>query len=78
MSFDSETMYYVVVPRNGLYTRNVEEMILVKSDPRNGYRNIVKRVTDAIRNNDENFNIFKKEHTIQLNKELTEDIIPFV
>lgn len=75
---DSETFSYFVIPLNGIYTETVEDMILVKSDPRNGYRNIVKRTIDAIMNNDDNFKIFKKEKYIQLTKELTEDLIPHI
>lgn len=74
----TESFAYFVVPLNGVYTTDVNEMILVKSDPRNGYRNIVHRTTNAIRNNDPSFDIFKKEQQIQLNKELTEDLIPYV
>ncbi len=74
----SESFAYFVVPLNGLYTRSVEEMVLVKSDPRNGYRNIIHRTMNAIRNGDSSFDIFKKEKDIQLTKELTEDLIPYV
>ena len=75
---ESESFAYFVVPLNGMYTGKVEEMIVVKSDPRNGYRNIVKRTMNAIANGDSSFDIFKKEQQIQLNKELTEDLIPYV
>lgn len=77
-NYYTETFAYFVVPLNGLYTTDVNEMILVKSDPRNGYRNIVHRTMAAIQNCDSSFDIFKKEKDIQLTKELTEDLIPFV
>ena len=76
--YESESFAYFVVPLNGMYTGKVEETILVKSDPRNGYRDIVNRTMNAIRNGDSSFDIFKKEKNIQLTKELTEDLIPYV
>lgn len=70
---------YFVVSKDGTsYTNDVTNMVLVKSDPRNGFLNITERAYRNLRSNHPDFNFMKKDSNAQLNKQLTEDIIPYV
>lgn len=76
---NEKTFAYFVVPKDGdTTTKDVKNMILVKSDPRNGYDNIIARTVSAIRSGHSDFDIFKKDPNIQLTKSLSENIIPYV
>ena len=74
-----KTFGYFIVPKDGTsFTKSIKNMMIVKSDPRNGFLNIVARAYRGLSNCSEGFEAIIKDPNIQINGELSQSIIPFV